>query len=182
MRNSPFMAVATENDFLKKWLWNDARRKIAAAQGWKCAYCPKTLVIGAISIDHKMPRSRGGTNNWENLCACCKECNHLKGSLTDTEFRALQRVAGDDHHWLRYLVKSAHYPMKAERFAQNMQIDARRRMRAQKCLNILRNLKIVIVYRHSHIEKVTTTGMGRFAARFAGATYLMGEKWPQAAE
>ena len=38
------------------------------------------------TIDHKHPRSRGGTWDYENLAICCAQCNSLKGDLTLAEF------------------------------------------------------------------------------------------------
>lgn len=42
--------------------------------GYHCAYCGKR----AETIDHVIPRSRGGTHVWENCVASCKPCNHRK--------------------------------------------------------------------------------------------------------
>lgn len=39
------------------------------------------------TIDHKLPRSRGGKDNPSNTVPCCLRCNNLKGDLTDAEFR-----------------------------------------------------------------------------------------------
>jgi 5-methylcytosine-specific restriction endonuclease McrA len=46
-----------------------------------CAYCGKA----ASTIDHVVPRSRGGEDSWENLVACCLRCNNLKGDRTPGE-------------------------------------------------------------------------------------------------
>lgn len=40
------------------------------------------------TIDHKIPRSRDGTNDLKNLAAACRRCNELKDQLTEAEFRA----------------------------------------------------------------------------------------------
>ncbi|NLU83998.1 HNH endonuclease [Rhodococcus sp. HNM0569] len=42
--------------------------------GFRCAYCGAK----AETIDHVVPRSRGGTHSWENCVACCAPCNHRK--------------------------------------------------------------------------------------------------------
>jgi 5-methylcytosine-specific restriction endonuclease McrA len=47
----------------------------------RCAYCGK----GASTIDHVLPRSRGGADSWENLVACCLRCNNVKGDRTPQE-------------------------------------------------------------------------------------------------
>ncbi|WP_295014106.1 HNH endonuclease [uncultured Microbacterium sp.] len=57
------------------------RRGVLRRDGNRCGYCGKT----ASTIDHVMPRSRGGKNSWENLVACCLRCNNLKSDRTPQE-------------------------------------------------------------------------------------------------
>lgn len=47
-----------------------------------CRYC---LSATAETIDHIIPRSRGGTNKQSNLVGCCHSCNHKKDSMTPKE-------------------------------------------------------------------------------------------------
>jgi len=54
-----------------------------------CCYCGKGLSDASLSIDHKMPTSRGGDFGFSNLCICCKECNEAKGALSFNEFNSL---------------------------------------------------------------------------------------------
>jgi CRISPR/Cas system Type II protein with McrA/HNH and RuvC-like nuclease domain len=58
------------------------RTRIYKRDGHKCAYCgsPRNL-----TIDHVMPKSRGGTNRWTNLITCCGSCNRKKGDKTPEE-------------------------------------------------------------------------------------------------
>ena len=49
--------------------------------GHRCAYCGSH----ASTVDHVLPRSRGGADSWENLVACCVRCNNLKGNRTPEE-------------------------------------------------------------------------------------------------
>lgn len=57
------------------------RRGVLRRDAHRCAYCAK----GASTIDHVLPRSRGGGDSWENLVACCLRCNNLKGDRTPAE-------------------------------------------------------------------------------------------------
>jgi 5-methylcytosine-specific restriction endonuclease McrA len=50
------------------------RRALFARDGGKCAYCGGT----ATSVDHVIPRSRGGQHAWDNVVAACRRCNHIK--------------------------------------------------------------------------------------------------------
>jgi 5-methylcytosine-specific restriction endonuclease McrA len=51
------------------------RRGIFARDGHRCQYCGGT----AESIDHVVPRSKGGEHTWENVVAACRPCNVRKG-------------------------------------------------------------------------------------------------------
>jgi 5-methylcytosine-specific restriction endonuclease McrA len=44
--------------------------------GHRCQYCGSTR---SLTIDHVLPRSRGGDDTWENLVVCCSPCNVRKG-------------------------------------------------------------------------------------------------------
>lgn len=45
----------------------------------KCYYCHKSLKIQQITLDHYLPKSLGGTDDYFNLVTCCKRCNKYKG-------------------------------------------------------------------------------------------------------
>jgi 5-methylcytosine-specific restriction endonuclease McrA len=50
-----------------------------------CQYCVKKLAIKDLTIDHILPKSRGGKNSWENLTTSCKKCNQKKANRTPEE-------------------------------------------------------------------------------------------------
>ncbi|HXG75530.1 MAG TPA: HNH endonuclease [Gaiellaceae bacterium] len=54
-----------------------SRRVLFARDGWQCAYCGTETT--RLTLDHVVPRSRGGTSVWENVVASCAPCNHRKG-------------------------------------------------------------------------------------------------------
>ncbi|HEY8416138.1 MAG TPA: RRXRR domain-containing protein, partial [Thermaerobacter sp.] len=62
---------------------------LVAAYGDRCAYCGGP---GPLTIDHVLPRSRGGTNAWENLLPACWACNQAKGNRTPEEWGVRPRV------------------------------------------------------------------------------------------
>jgi 5-methylcytosine-specific restriction endonuclease McrA len=47
---------------------------------YTCQYCGKKT--STLTIDHVIPRSKGGSHTWENLVAACPSCNHRKGGRT----------------------------------------------------------------------------------------------------
>lgn len=54
------------------------RRGVLRRDNHRCAYCGKV----ANTIDHVQPKSRGGSDSWENLVACCVRCNNEKADRT----------------------------------------------------------------------------------------------------
>ncbi|BAL86700.1 putative endonuclease [Actinoplanes missouriensis 431] len=60
-----------------------SRAGVLARDGRVCAYCAGP----ASTIDHVLPRSRGGRNSWENTVAACGKCNNRKRDRTPEEAR-----------------------------------------------------------------------------------------------
>lgn len=84
------------------------RREIFARDGWACAYCGRPT--HDLTLDHVIPRHRGGAHSWDNLVSACKSCNHRKAGRTPQEARMpLQRPTGAPrvslyHAFFQYLV------------------------------------------------------------------------------
>jgi 5-methylcytosine-specific restriction endonuclease McrA len=60
------------------------RRAVFARDSWTCQYCGSR---GNLTVDHVLPRSKGGTSSWDNIVTSCAPCNRRKGD-------ALLRHAG----------------------------------------------------------------------------------------
>lgn len=78
-----------------------SRRGVLRRDGQRCGYCG----AGATTIDHVVPRSRGGADSWENLVACCLRCNNLKGDRTPQEMGWSLRAAPKAPHGTAWLVR-----------------------------------------------------------------------------
>lgn len=61
------------------------RRNIFARDGNRCQYCSKRFPTAELSLDHVLPRSRGGRATWENIVCACVRCNVRKGGRTPAE-------------------------------------------------------------------------------------------------
>ena len=61
------------------------RRNIIARDGYRCQYCGKRLSASQLSIDHVVPKSRGGRSSWLNVVAACSPCNTRKGGRVPAE-------------------------------------------------------------------------------------------------
>jgi 5-methylcytosine-specific restriction endonuclease McrA len=52
---------------------------------YTCQYCGEKPGQAALTVDHVIPRSRGGEHAWSNLATACKRCNQRKGNQTPEE-------------------------------------------------------------------------------------------------
>lgn len=59
-----------------------SRQNIFKRDGMKCVYCSSK---NDLTLDHVLPRSRGGGTNWNNLVTACKNCNARKGDYLPDE-------------------------------------------------------------------------------------------------
>lgn len=57
-------------------LWRDKRQ---------CQYCYEYYEDRNLTLDHVVPKSKGGLNTWTNIVTACKECNQKKGNKTPAE-------------------------------------------------------------------------------------------------
>ncbi len=60
-----------------------SKKNILIRDGFKCAYCGTDKF--KLTIDHIIPKARGGKTTFENCVASCKACNNSKGSKTPKE-------------------------------------------------------------------------------------------------
>ncbi len=56
-------------------------RALFSRDGNMCLYCGHTFGDCDLTRDHVVPKSRGGSDLWDNVIAACKRCNHRKGDL-----------------------------------------------------------------------------------------------------
>jgi 5-methylcytosine-specific restriction endonuclease McrA len=61
------------------------RRNIFARDANRCQYCGRRFPTSELSLDHVVPRSRGGETSWENIVCSCVKCNVKKGGRTPHE-------------------------------------------------------------------------------------------------
>ena len=68
-----------------------SRRALFARDEWQCVYCGQSGV--RLTLDHVVPRSRGGDSVWENVVTSCAPCNMRKGNrLVDEAKMVLRRT------------------------------------------------------------------------------------------
>ena len=62
-----------------------SRRNIFERDRNTCQYCAKKMTKSDLTIDHVVPRSKGGRDTWENLVLACVKCNVRKGNRTPSD-------------------------------------------------------------------------------------------------
>jgi 5-methylcytosine-specific restriction endonuclease McrA len=67
-----------------------SKKNVLIRDGLKCAYCGGKK--RKLTIDHIIPKSRGGKTDFENCVSCCKSCNNKKGSKTPSEAKMYLKV------------------------------------------------------------------------------------------
>ena len=85
-----------------------SRKNILLRDRNSCQYCSVVLTAGELTLDHVVPRSRGGLSTWENLVACCHNCNRRKGNqmLHElTEMRLLREPRPFSLHTSRHIMR-----------------------------------------------------------------------------
>tara|TARA_R110000824_G_scaffold99248_6_gene236490 strand:- start:74 stop:598 length:525 start_codon:yes stop_codon:yes gene_type:complete len=81
----PAVIVLTRYVKFKFKTMTPSRKNIIWRDQNQCQYCSKELKIAALTLDHVIPRSKGGQNTWSNLVTACKKCNQRKGNRTPLE-------------------------------------------------------------------------------------------------
>ena len=60
-----------------------SKKNILRRDNFTCQYCGSNS--NSLTVDHILPKSRGGKSNWNNVVVACKPCNLMKGNLTPSE-------------------------------------------------------------------------------------------------
>ena len=96
-----------------------SRRNLLHRDNYTCQYCGDRR--HDLTIDHIVPRSKGGTDSWENVVAACLKCNVKKGDRTPKEsnmslsttprrppshvcFEISKHAAGGEFSWKKYVI------------------------------------------------------------------------------
>lgn len=84
------------------------RRNILVRDGFECQYCGENFPAMSLTLDHVIPRSRGGLSTWENLVACCSADNRRKADRTpeDAGMPLLRRPRPVTLHTARGILRS----------------------------------------------------------------------------
>lgn len=105
------------------------RAAVMLRDAFVCQYCGETPGRNHLTVDHVIPRSRGGKHGWENLVTACKRCNQKKGSHTPEEATmSLVRKPFEPSYVALVLLSN---PVAAERWEQLMGVAKEQRFHAE---------------------------------------------------
>lgn len=80
------------------------RKSVALRDNFTCQYCGATPGRPLLTLDHIVPRSRGGQTTWENVVTACRPCNMRKGNRTPEEAGMTLRKQAGRPHYLAFLL------------------------------------------------------------------------------
>lgn len=60
--------------------------RLAERDGDGCHYCGRKVSLKKLTLDHKLPKSRGGLDEFDNYLLSCGGCNGMKGDMSYDEF------------------------------------------------------------------------------------------------
>jgi 5-methylcytosine-specific restriction endonuclease McrA len=89
--DEPVIVQLLANVRVPRMILRPTRANILLRDEETCQYCGKRS--RDLTLDHVIPRSRGGQSTWENLVACCRACNGRKGSrlLKEVNMRLIRQ-------------------------------------------------------------------------------------------
>lgn len=76
-----------------------SRKNIFERDNYTCQYCGRRLPTKELTIDHVLPRSRGGKSVWKNVVLACYSCNRRKDNKTPEEARMKLLKTPERPHW-----------------------------------------------------------------------------------
>ena len=87
-----------------------SRKNILRRDGHTCQYCGKKNTT--LTVDHVIPRHKGGSDNWDNLVCACQHCNLIKGNRSPEQAgMKLRKKPGKPSRlfFLQFYLETPHY-------------------------------------------------------------------------
>ena len=75
------------------------KRNVFIRDNYTCAYCSSKEDL---TLDHIVPKSRGGEDSWENLVTCCMSCNNKKGDYLLNETKLQLKIKANRPSYLKW--------------------------------------------------------------------------------
>lgn len=115
----PAVAITKEYFDIKKGVrWS--RKNLYIRDLYTCGYCDNVFDKTELTIDHVIPRARGGKTTWENTISCCKSCNSNK---SDKLMVPLRKPFKPDYWYLLKNLKWGDIPIAHPSWNQYISIE-----------------------------------------------------------
>lgn len=112
--DEPVIVQLLANVRVPRMVLRPTRSNILLRDDETCQYCGKRQ--RDLTLDHVIPRSRGGPSTWENLVACCRACNGRKGNryLKDANMHLIRPPRPLNHEYVGFFL--LRYPRLREAY------------------------------------------------------------------
>ncbi|HZO94198.1 MAG TPA: HNH endonuclease [Candidatus Baltobacteraceae bacterium] len=80
------------------------KKNVLLRDDYRCGYCAAKGTPATMTVDHIVPRSRGGRSSWQNLVACCSACNGRKRDRSPEEARMPLRIRPREPRFIPWIV------------------------------------------------------------------------------
>jgi 5-methylcytosine-specific restriction endonuclease McrA len=80
------------------------KKNVLLRDDYVCGYCSSRGGLSSMTVDHILPKSRGGRSSWTNLIACCSPCNTRKNNRTPDEARMPLRKTPREPRFIPWIV------------------------------------------------------------------------------
>ena len=114
LTDEPVIVQLLANVRVPRMMLRPTRANILLRDEETCQYCGKHM--RDLTLDHVLPRSRGGQSTWENLVACCRACNGRKGNRMPKEvgMHLIRQPHALDHEYATFFL--LRYPRLREAY------------------------------------------------------------------
>jgi len=89
------------------WIRKEKRARVYERDRWICVYCTRGHYPRDLTLDHVVPRSKGGTNDVSNLVTACRSCNSSLQNATYKDLHAWCRRKGLNHRDVLKRIRNA---------------------------------------------------------------------------
>lgn len=99
------------------------RTRVAEAQNWRCCWCGVECDVRrgrktSATVEHVVPKSLGGADEWENMALACSSCNGRRGVQDIEEFNPHAYVKTKGKKVMRWDARIEHYLKRGRKFAE----------------------------------------------------------------
>lgn len=115
----PSVAVTKEYFHIKHGI-KLTRKNLYIRDNFTCQYCGEPFEDDELSIDHVLPRSKGGKNEWTNLVTSCNTCNWAKGSKI---IKPLRMPYKPDYYSMVDNIDISHLKIKDDRWLDYLRVE-----------------------------------------------------------